>query len=110
MATTVTIKVDDKEYTLAFSKATIKQMSEAGFNIDEARKDYVKGIPQLFAGSFLRYHRTATAKEIDTIWDAIPNKMDFMEILITMYNEQLEELFGEPDENAKKAVWEVVKK
>ena len=110
MATTVTIKVDDKEYTLAFSKGTIKQMSESGFVIEDARRDYVKGIPQLFAGSFLRYHRTTSSKEIDAIWDKIPNKMEFTDVLITMYNEQLEELFGEPEDDAKKAVWEVVKK
>ena len=110
MATTVSIKVNDREYTLAFSKATIKQMSEAGFVIEDARRDYVKGIPQLFAGAFLRYHRTASAKEIDDIWDKIPNKMDFTDTLITMYNEQLNELFGEPEDDAKKAMWEVVKK
>lgn len=110
MATTISIKVDDKEYTLAFSKGTIKQMSENGFIIEKAREDYVTGIPQLFAGAFLRYHRTAKPSEIDAIWNMIPNKMDFIEQLITMYNEQVEEIFGEPEEDAKKAVWEVVKK
>ena len=110
MATTINIKVDDKQYTLEYSKATIKQMSEGGFVINEARRDYVKGIPQLFEGAFIKNHRTASAKEIDAIWEMIPDKMDFIDVLIGMYNEQLEGLFGEPADDAKKAVWEAVKK
>ena len=106
---TIKITVDDKEYTLAFNKKTIMQMSDNGFRIEKAREDYVSGIPQLFAGSFLRFHRTITEKEIDAIWNMIPDKLGFIEALIGLYNEQIEQIFGEPEDDEKKASWEVVK-
>lgn len=106
---TINIKVDDKQYTLGFSKKTIMQMSDNGFTIEKAKDDYVAGIPQLFAGAFLRWHRTISDKEIDDIWKMIPDKAGFIGALVDLYNEQLSELFGEPDDEAKKAVWEVVK-
>lgn len=106
---TINIKVDDKQYTLGFSKKTIMQMSDNGFTLEKAREDYVAGIPQLFAGAFLRYHRTINDKEIDAIWKMIPDKEGFIGALVELYSEQLDELFSEPEEDEKKAVWEVVK-
>ena len=107
---TIKIKSADgnKEYTLGFTKKTIKEMAGNGFNISEAVDNYVVGVPKLFEGAFLRYHRQAKQSEIDSVWESIGEKPAFIEALVTMYNEQLEELFGEP-EDEKKAVWEVVK-
>lgn len=108
--TTIKISLDGKDYTLAFTRRTVTQMADNGFDITKAlNENIVGGIPQLFAGAFLKYHRTMSQNEIDNVWDAIPNKEDFLTKLVEMYNEPITALFGEPEDDAKKATWEVVK-
>lgn len=110
MSMSIKIKdADGKEYTLAYTLRTIKQMSDNGFNINEAVSNPISGIPQLFAGAFLAYHRTTPKDKIDEIWAQIEHKEDFINALSSMYNEPVEKLFGEPAEDSKKATWEVVK-
>lgn len=107
---TIKIKSADgkKDYTLAFTLRTVKQMADNGFKINEAAENPISGVPALFAGAFLVYHRTASRAEIDEIWQTIPNKEEFISALVDLYNAPVEKLFGEPDDE-KKASWEVVK-
>jgi len=107
-----TIKLTDpennKEYTLGFSKKTVKEMARNGFDISKAVDNYVIGIPDLFTGAFLRYHRGIKQNLVDELWEMIPNKAGLTEKLVTMFNEQLDELFSDPEDDAKKVMWEEV--
>lgn len=109
MATIKITDTDGKEYSLSFNLRTIKQMSDNGFNINTAADNYIVAIPQLFAGAFLRFHRTVPHNKIDEIWSHLENKDEIVRALVELYQEPVEEWFGEPDEEAKKAKWEVVK-
>lgn len=100
---------DDKEYTLTFTLRTIKMMSDNGFNLNEAIANPAVGLPQLFAGAFLAKHRTVPSTKIDEIWSQIEGKDEFIGALVSLYNDPIEKLLGEPEEDAKKATWEVVK-
>ena len=109
MATIKLNDADGKDYTLSFNLRSVKQMADNGFNIQDAIDNPVSGIPKLFAGAFLRYHRTLPQNKIDELWDSIENKEGFITALVELFNEPIEKLFGEPEENAKKAKWEVIK-
>lgn len=110
MSMTIKIKGNDgKDYTLAFTKRTINSMAESGFKIEMCTENPEVGIPRLFAGSFLRNHRTITNAQVDAIWDTIPEKEEFAKALVDMYAEQVNALFAEPEDDAKKATWEIVK-
>lgn len=108
-----TIKIfdetDGKEYELLFTLRTIKQMGANGFNINIVADNPIIGIPQLFAGAFLAKHRTISQDKVDSIFEQIEDKEGFVNALCDLYNAPVDKLFGEPDENAKKARWEVVK-
>lgn len=108
MATTVKIKHEGIEYTLGFTKRTIKIMSESGFTYDKFLADSAIQFGTLFAGAFLWKHRNLRADKIDEIWSAVGDKDGFMPVLIQMYQECIEDLYDEPEDDAKKAVWEVV--
>jgi hypothetical protein len=84
-------------------------MSDNGFNINDAIANPAVGVPQLFAGAFLAKHRTVPREKIDEIWAQIEGKEEFVAALASLYNDPIEKLLGEPEENAKKATWEVVK-
>lgn len=109
MATIKIKDADGKDYTLAFTLRTVKQMADNGFNIQDCEDNPVAGIPKLFAGAFLVYHRTLPQTKIDELWESIEGKMEFIPALVDLYNDPINKLFGEPDDDAKKSKWEVIK-
>lgn len=109
MATIKLTDGDGKDYTLSFNLKSVKQMSDNGFKIQEAIDNPVSGIPKLFAGAFLRFHRTIPQVKIDELWEQVEGKEDFITALVELYNDPIEKLFGEPEDTAKKAKWEVIK-
>ncbi len=109
MATIKVYDADGKDYVLAYTLRTVKQMSDNGFNIEEAGANPISGIPKLFAGAFLANHRTISRAKIDEIWEQICDKEGFVTALVELYNAPVEKLFGEPADDAKKAKWEVIK-
>ena len=109
MATIKVYDADGKEYNLAFTLRTIKYMSNNGFNVEEAKNDSIFGIPRLFAGAFLVNHRDVKEDKIDEIWANIEDKEGFSNALISMFNEPIEKLYSEPEDDSKKAKWEVVR-
>lgn len=108
MATIKIYDADGKDYSLSFNLRSIRQMADNGFNIQQAVDNPAVGIPKLFAGGFLRYHRTLPQAKIDELWASIEGKEDFISALVDLYNDPITKLLGEPDETAKKSRWEVI--
>lgn len=102
MAKQIHLKFNDNgaetEYTLEFTRASIKQMESSGFDAHELVQKPMSTLPALFAGAFLAHHRLLPQKKIDAIFDMIPDKQGFFEKLAEMYNEPIEALMAEPDE------------
>ena len=48
MAKTLTVKYDDKEYTLEFTRNSIKKMEAKGFEIDKVGSKPMTMLPALF--------------------------------------------------------------
>ena len=105
MAKTITLTFEDVEYTLEFTKNTIKRMEAAGFVIQEAKTKPMTTFPTLFAGSFLARNKWIKQDTIDKIYEKLANKEELMDKLIEMYVEQVEALFDEPEPSEKNAVW-----
>lgn len=97
---------EGKDYTLEYTKRTIKQMEDNGFIIDQMNQKPMTTLPELFAGAFRANHKTIKRDLIDEIYDHMPNKEDLIIKLVEMYNEQMEGLVNEPDEHdSKKVEW-----
>lgn len=109
MATIKIYDADGKDFVLTYTLKSVKQMADNGFNIAEASNNPISGIPKLFAGAFLANHRTVSQAKIDELWENIEDKEGFVTVLVELYNEPVNKLFGEPEENAKKVKWEVIK-
>ena len=99
---------EGKEYTLAYNRNTVSQMARNGFNIEDTYNKPTIGIPQLFAGAFIRYHRGIKQEVVDAIWAELPSKEKLLEELIKMYQAPIDALLDEPKEEGKNASWEVV--
>ena len=89
MAKTIGFTYEGKDYTLEFTRRTIKQMEDEGFvakNIDDRPMTL---LPALFAGAFKAHHRFVKQDVIDEIYANMPNKDKLIEKLAEMYNEPI---------------------
>lgn len=97
---------EGKDYTLEFTKRTIRQMEQEGFVIGEITTKPMTILPDLFAGAFRANHRSMKRDLIDEIYQHMPNKDVLIEKLAEMYNEPMEALMVEPkDDDVKKVEW-----
>jgi hypothetical protein len=105
MAKQIIFTYEGKEYTLEYTRRTIKQMEDEGFvarNIDDKPMTL---LPALFAGAFKAHHRFVKPDVIDEIYAHMPDKEKLIEKLAEMYNEPIVSLMEEPEDSAKNVDW-----
>lgn len=105
MAKTISFDIDGQHYTLEFTRRTIKEMENEGFSISAIRERPINTFPMLFSGAFKCHHKRMKTEDINRIYKSLTNKEDLIQKLVDMYNEALDSLFEEPDENAKNVQW-----
>ncbi len=99
----------ERHYTLEFTRKSIAQMERSGFRIDEVMAKPMTSLPTLFAGAFIAHHPGVPRTTVDNIYAKLPKKEELIEVLSAMYNEPINALLEEPDENAEgNAIWEMV--
>ena len=107
MAKTITFNYDGTEYTLEFTRDSVAQMQKSGFKTSDIDNEYMIVLPELFAGAFLAHHPHIRRTLVDEIFSHFTNKVELVGKLAEMYNDPLEQLMAEPDEDDEKNVtWE----
>lgn len=107
MAKEMTLSFEGKDYTLGFTKATIRQMEGQGFVANDLNDRPMTILPDLFAGAFLKHHRFVNRDTIDKIYARLPHKEQLIEKLAQMYNEPIEALMSEPENPKENVEWTV---
>lgn len=114
MSTKINISYQKKDYTLEYSRESVRQMESTGFVLDQVGDKPMTMIPLLFYGAFFKNHRGIKRKLVDEIFEHIPNKFEeengLMAALIEMYSETIQTLTDDKDiEEGNVAIWEVKK-
>jgi len=116
MSTKINISYQDKEYTLEFSRQSVRQMEAQGFVAGQVEDKPMTMIPLLVRGAFYKNHRGLPAEKVDEIYDNLANKMGegeeagFVMALMKMYAETLNTLMEDKKGKAgNSASWTVVK-
>lgn len=107
MAKTLNIAYNGKEYTLEYTRETVKQMERRGFNLNDVVNKPMSALPDLFAGAFRANHPYVKREVTDEILENIGDVEGLIGALCEMYNEPLETLLtGAAEEGSEgKAVW-----
>ena len=108
MAKTISFNFEGTDYTLEFTRATIERREKRGFVLAEIDEKQMTVIPRLFAGAFEAHHANVSDKVIERIFEKIGSRYDFIKYLMEMYQEPIEALMGEPEDEGKlewKASW-----
>ena len=105
----ITLTHNDKEYTLEYSRQSVKTMEQQGFVLDELASKPMTMIPMLFQGAFIRNHKGIKRNVMDEIYKGIGNRSELMEALMEMYAETLSTLMDDDAEDAGNVSWALVK-
>lgn len=99
MAKQLNFEYNGKEYTLEYTRETVKQMEREGFVANDIVNKPMLTLPKLFSGAFKAHHRfDVKQKQIDEIFDLFKNKNALIEKLAEMYAEPMETLMDDVDE------------
>lgn len=109
MAKTITISYKDNDYTLEFTRDSVRTMETGGFDITKVDSMPVTMIPKFIFGAFRANHPSVKMDKVNEIYKTIKNKEQFIKLLGEMYQETVETLTTD-DENSEgnsdwKASW-----
>ena len=105
MAKTLTFTFEDTDYTLEYTRRTVREMEREGFIAEKAMETPMTSLPQFFAGAFKVHHKFIKPEKVEKIYALMEDKEQLFEKLSEMYQETVQTLFDEPDENEKKINW-----
>ncbi len=98
MATKIRFEHEGKEYTLEYTRRTVRYMEDKGFVASRLFDAPMTMLPDLFAGAFQANHRFLDRKVIDGLYDKFKNKKALLSTLTKMYNEPIEALLADDRE------------
>ena len=107
MAKTIIFEYNDREYTLEYTRRTVRAMEEEGFNVQEMASKPMTMLPALFAGAFKAHHKFVKQDVIDEIYRKMPNKEALVGKLAEMYNDPISTLLEDPEDSEGKVDWKV---
>ena len=98
----------DKEYTLEYTRESVKQMEREGFVAGDILSKPMLTLPKLFAGAFKAHHKYDTKqKQIDEMFELFSNKQALVEKLAEMYAEPMTTLMDNEGVDEGNAIaWE----
>lgn len=105
MAKQLKLNYKDKEYTLEYTRRTVTELERRGFIADDVNKKPMTMLPLLFSGAFLAHHRLTPQKDIEEIYDHIPDKEGLISKLVDMYSESIAALVDDPKDAKGNVSW-----
>lgn len=117
MATTINIAYQKKNYTLEFSRQTVKNLEDMGFVLEQISEKPMTMVPLLVYGAFMKHNRGIKRALVDEIYDNLVKKVGeegeegFIQVLLEMYAETVNTLTGDAPEGdeGNAAIWTVTK-
>lgn len=95
MENKITFTYEGKDYTLEFTKNSVKEMELRGFVASEVIEKPLTVLPSMFAGAFIANHRFTKRKIIDAIFSQIDDKAELINSLAAMYALVIDEFVDE---------------
>lgn len=107
MAKKLEFNYKGKDYTLEYTRESVKQMEREGFVASDIVTRPMLTLPKLFAGAFKAHHKyDAKQKQIDEMFDLFTNKQALIEKLAEMYAEPMENLMDDSSNEGNAIAWE----
>ena len=103
----IRFEYEGKEYTLEFTRESIKQMEREGFILDDVIRKPMLTLPVFFAGAFKAHHKFDTKqKKIEEMFEKFTNKEALFSKLLEMYQYPMETLIDDDVNEGNAIEWE----
>lgn len=99
MAKQLNFTYKDKDYCLEYTRKSVERMESQGFVASDITEKPMLTLPALFRGAFIANHPFEKPKVIDEIYSHMTDKSMLIGKLAEMYNEPIEALVQDPDED-----------
>lgn len=107
MGKTINFTIDDKAYTLEFTRNTVIATERAGFNYDTIATRPIDMLTTLWRGAFLAHHSTLATEFVDGLLEKIDTK-GILDALLEIYNAPITSLSEDDEGNPKNvAKWTI---
>ena len=107
MAKKLEFNYQGKDYTLEYTRESVKQMEREGFVANDIVTRPMLTLPKLFSGAFKAHHKyDVKQKQIDAMFDLFKNKDALIEKLAEMYHEPFEALMDDSSDEGNAIAWE----
>jgi hypothetical protein len=107
MSKQINFEYEGKEYTLEFTRESIKQMEREGFLLEDVARKPVSTLPIFFAGAFKAHHRyDAKQKKIEEMFEKFTDKEALFSKLLDMYQYPMEELIDNENNEGNAIAWD----
>ena len=104
MGKTINFTIEDKDYTLEYTRNTVIATERAGFNYDSIATRPIDMLTTLWRGAFLAHHATLTTDFVDGLLEKIDTR-GILYALLDLYYEPIKSLTeGDNEENPKNVV------
>ena len=81
MSTKISLSYEGKDYTLEYTRQSVKTMENRGFVAGKILDAPMTVLPDLFYGAFLANHKYIDRKVVDEIFDKMLDKKALVETL-----------------------------
>lgn len=105
MAKQIEFAFEDVNYTLEFTRDSVKKTERSGFVISQAGDMPVTMLPLMFHGAFLAHHPKMKQEDAERILDSITNKQELFERLSEMYCDTVNAMAEDPQKSEKNVTW-----
>lgn len=105
MAKHIILTYKDKDYTLEFTRDSVRAMETGGFDISRIDSAPITMIPRFIAGAFKANHPQLKKDKIEEIYSQVSDKSKFIECLAEMYNETVESLTSDNEDSEGNSEW-----
>jgi hypothetical protein len=109
MSKTITLKFENKTYTLAYTRESVTAMEQTGFVADDLFVRPMTMLPMLFYGAFRANHKGIKRRDTDRIYNSLENRADLISALVEMYRDTITSLMVDDNEDGAEgnATWTV---
>ena len=111
----ITLTYNEKDYTLEYSRQSVKTMEQQGFVLDQIGDKPMTMVPLLVYGAFMKNHKGIKRALVDEIYEHIADKVGdgetgFIQALLEMYSETVNTLTDNSSvDEGNVATWKVIK-
>ena len=105
MGKQIDFSYEGKDYTLEYTRASVKKMEDRGFIVTDVGKKPISTLPVLFAGAFLAHHPYEKKEVVDAIFGQFKDKESLLQKLGEMYNDPIRSMTESEGNLDWKANW-----